>query len=822
MSAPAWANQAPRVHPQPHPFHPPPHAIYHPPTHPPAQWHNAPAARKMHPPPHPSSGTPGGPIPTPLPHPSHDFPTLNTVDAFPGKGEPEDDLAGIEALDPALYDTPPATAMELVPQQARARSQSVASIKECEEGSTTLTFFPNPTQPPIQLKGARRSGLLPAPAGCKLEVNQLLILRPPQASAGQSFDGQTSKWEMYTCRVCSKTYDGKNARSVARRHLQDKHGVPLSLQARRSRWDYAEPKEKNTPELRESTLKSKRDWAVKHRQQSKIEKTHAEFLEQFGPRGLSATHGIILIAPRFRGPSGALEAGDSPFIDGINGNIVIPEEILTAVSILRANEKRLKSESATNQPTMPLRASTPPDRLMSALTVSPKSPRRFAQPTQSTHQGIYQHQLDHLRRQHATRPFGFADVPMADRHPGGFGPVSRGVQGGQGQMGMPVYQRAVGEGVEREFASAQPETQHSAPPQAPQPQVLEPAPEIDQGERSRGASKDSMDIEAEVAAESLLNLSTPIRAPEDDDPPAKDPAPRPAPPAWKLLDAPSIGPATKPRPARSKSSLQPFRDPRPEVTRSLSFEQTPSTSMDDDPFGFGETPDRPTSCAATGSGSARTRAVASSRASRKNMPSPSPLSASALTRKRKAPPSSPFAPPSNSKTHGQGQAETISRPALRPLSTSFSNSNRGFTTLTATPIRSAISISSTTPHLRAPFSYSHGKKNSWLLSSPSNRGGDDDGDGDGAASLGLVPTHLAPATPGMMRGIIGVETPDHWGGGGGGGGGGKEGSVGGVGAGAGAGAGGKGKGEGKENGGETGLGTGKVKRKKVVLDTPTR
>ncbi|ODN74379.1 hypothetical protein L202_06790 [Cryptococcus amylolentus CBS 6039] len=802
MSAPSWANQAPRVHPQPHPFHPPPHAIYHPPTqHPPAQWHPAPATRKMHPPPHPS-GTPGAPIPLPLPHPSHDFPSLNTVDAFPGQGELEDDLVGIEALDPALYDTPPVTAMEVVPQQARGRSQSVASMSE--EGSTTLTFFPNPTQPPIQLKGARKSGLLPAPAGCKLEVNQLLILRPPQASTSQSFDGQTSKWEMYTCRVCSKTYDGKNARSVARRHLQDKHGVPLSLQARRSRWDYAEPKEKNTPELRESILKSKRDWAVKHRQQSKIEKTHAEFLEQFGPRGLSATHGVILIAPRFRGPSGALEAGDSPFIDGINGNIVIPEEILTAVSILRANEKRLKTESATNQPTMPLRASTPPDRLMSALTVSPKSPQRFPQPPQSTHHEIYQHQLDHLRRQHATRPFGFADVPMADRHPGGYGPPTRGVQDvmvGQGQMSMPVYQRAAGERVSGQsveavaFASAHPETR-APPQQAPQPQVLEPASEIvsDQGERSRGA--DSIDIEAEVAAESLLNLSTPIRAPEDEDPPTADPAPRPAPPAWKLLDAPSIGPATKPRPARSKSSLQPFRDPRPEVTRSLSFEQTPS--MDDDPFGFGETPDRPTSSA---TGSSRTRAVTSSRASRKNMPSPSPLSAS--TRKRKAPPSSPFAPPPPSKT--QGQAEPISRPALRPLSTSFSNSNRGFTTLTATPIRSA--ISSTTPHPLRAAPFSHTKN--WLLSSPSNKGDD-----DGAASLGLVPTHLAPATPGMMRGIIGVETPDHWGVGVGVRG--KEGSVGGAGGGAGAGV------KVKENGGETGLGTGKVKRKKVVLDTPTR
>lgn len=104
--------------------------------------------------------------------------------------------------------------------------------------------------------------LLPVPPGASLDVNDLLILHPPQLSPtrtghtpvnqytrsvqddGEQPPGESgivpSQYEMYTCRACRKTYDGKNARSVARRHLQDKHGVPLSAQSRRTRWDGGE------------------------------------------------------------------------------------------------------------------------------------------------------------------------------------------------------------------------------------------------------------------------------------------------------------------------------------------------------------------------------------------------------------------------------------------------------------------------------------------------------------------------------------------------------------------------------------------------------
>jgi hypothetical protein len=89
--------------------------------------------------------------------------------------------------------------------------------------------------------------LLAPPPGTHLDVNDLLILHPPALSSDESHvpinqynkgnPPEGSRWEMYTCRGCRKTYDGKNARSVARRHLQDKHGIPLSQQARRTRWD---------------------------------------------------------------------------------------------------------------------------------------------------------------------------------------------------------------------------------------------------------------------------------------------------------------------------------------------------------------------------------------------------------------------------------------------------------------------------------------------------------------------------------------------------------------------------------------------------------
>jgi hypothetical protein len=46
---------------------------------------------------------------------------------------------------------------------------------------------------------------------------------------------------MFPCPHCAKQYKGKHARSIWRRHLQDKHSIPLAVQPRKTRWDNGAP-----------------------------------------------------------------------------------------------------------------------------------------------------------------------------------------------------------------------------------------------------------------------------------------------------------------------------------------------------------------------------------------------------------------------------------------------------------------------------------------------------------------------------------------------------------------------------------------------------
>ena len=50
------------------------------------------------------------------------------------------------------------------------------------------------------------------------------------------YDEETGD-QIYPCPQCPKKYSGKHARSIWRRHLQDKHNIPLAQQPRRTRWD---------------------------------------------------------------------------------------------------------------------------------------------------------------------------------------------------------------------------------------------------------------------------------------------------------------------------------------------------------------------------------------------------------------------------------------------------------------------------------------------------------------------------------------------------------------------------------------------------------
>lgn len=42
---------------------------------------------------------------------------------------------------------------------------------------------------------------------------------------------------VYPCPFCEKSYGGKHGRSIWRRHLSNKHGIPLHIQPRKTRWD---------------------------------------------------------------------------------------------------------------------------------------------------------------------------------------------------------------------------------------------------------------------------------------------------------------------------------------------------------------------------------------------------------------------------------------------------------------------------------------------------------------------------------------------------------------------------------------------------------
>ncbi|KAM0789130.1 hypothetical protein ACM66B_003183 [Microbotryomycetes sp. NB124-2] len=89
----------------------------------------------------------------------------------------------------------------------------------------------------------------------------------------------SSETTSFRCAHCDKVYQGKHARSIWRRHLQDKHGIPLSQQPRRTRWDNDASKVKTEEERHSSVLNSKRQWARKSRAAKRAEKSASVDLE---------------------------------------------------------------------------------------------------------------------------------------------------------------------------------------------------------------------------------------------------------------------------------------------------------------------------------------------------------------------------------------------------------------------------------------------------------------------------------------------------------------------------------------------------------------
>lgn len=99
--------------------------------------------------------------------------------------------------------------------------------------------------------------------GRDANMDELLALsRQAQLEAGGNLN-------LFVCPHCEKRYVGKHARSIWRRHLQDKHNIPLSVQPRRTRWDRDANRPRNAEERRERMLESKRRWARKKREQDR-------------------------------------------------------------------------------------------------------------------------------------------------------------------------------------------------------------------------------------------------------------------------------------------------------------------------------------------------------------------------------------------------------------------------------------------------------------------------------------------------------------------------------------------------------------------------
>ncbi|KAL9934081.1 hypothetical protein V8E36_007163 [Tilletia maclaganii] len=102
---------------------------------------------------------------------------------------------------------------------------------------------------------------LPANESTKYSISTLLaITRAAEADPS-----------IFPCPFCDKSYEGKHGRSIWRRHLQDKHAIPLSAQPRRTRWDSDVNRPKNDEERRQRMLESKRRWAQKRRCQKMLE-----------------------------------------------------------------------------------------------------------------------------------------------------------------------------------------------------------------------------------------------------------------------------------------------------------------------------------------------------------------------------------------------------------------------------------------------------------------------------------------------------------------------------------------------------------------------
>ncbi|KAG9305884.1 hypothetical protein G9A89_016536 [Geosiphon pyriformis] len=77
----------------------------------------------------------------------------------------------------------------------------------------------------------------------------------PRALEMTNDENSESNSKLFLCNYCDKTYQGKNSRSILRRHVKEKHAIELP---RGTRWDNDPNRPKNDEERRQRMLDSKK------------------------------------------------------------------------------------------------------------------------------------------------------------------------------------------------------------------------------------------------------------------------------------------------------------------------------------------------------------------------------------------------------------------------------------------------------------------------------------------------------------------------------------------------------------------------------------
>ncbi|KAA1110182.1 hypothetical protein PGT21_013496 [Puccinia graminis f. sp. tritici] len=177
------------------------------------------------------------------------------------------------------------------------------------------------------------SDFMPSPAFVQGEMDGHEVDPFSQLSAHTLalMDQPESEVTIYDCEYCEKTYQGKHARSIWRRHLSDKHKIPLSTQPRRTRWDNDANRPKTEEERRERTLESKRRWARKNRaakkaaregQKNSMEQASAMMNSQSLPYNLmrGAPGGSQVPSPALYPSSHGYTAGSPDYFTGVESH----------------------------------------------------------------------------------------------------------------------------------------------------------------------------------------------------------------------------------------------------------------------------------------------------------------------------------------------------------------------------------------------------------------------------------------------------------------------------------------------------------------------